>query len=178
VNTKGSSLGAILEHLYMSGVFSQPNDSEPRSYLDQIRLIIDISLIMNTIFQFPVGYLSGMKSLDAPNRRQIAETMLTRRKSLEEVLGLTVPQLYHLLHVIGVAPRFSVPSPKLDSSQDPTFRPKDLNIESLRGIGGLSIEWTEILENHLALDLGTRRLYVRWQELAPRRSPMGEFERQ
>jgi hypothetical protein len=132
-------------------------------------------LHLNTTFQldwvFNPGYLFSV----GPYPRRLVETILTRRKSLEEVLGLTLSQLCHILHAF----KLPLANATLETARGPNFRISDLNVESLRVIGGLAIRWTPYLEDHLRLDLKNRTLYVLWQGTEvgiSRVSPFSHFE--
>jgi hypothetical protein len=48
-----------------------------------------------------------------------------------------------------------------------TYRIDDLNIRSLTSIGKLSIIWTDILEDHLKLNLLDMTMFIKNDYLAP-----------
>jgi hypothetical protein len=77
-----------------------------------------------------------------------------RRKSLGEVLGIRISKLLQILHL-------TVPKdPTLECASLSTIRIDDLNIRSLNSIGHISIKWTDILEDHLKLDVSKLTLTV------------------
>jgi hypothetical protein len=69
------------------------------------------------------------------------------RRSIEELLGV---QMFDLIKVIHLT--YSK-THQLDGARGDTLPIDDLNIHSLTSIGKLSIKWTNILEDHLKLDL-------------------------
>jgi hypothetical protein len=158
-------IGSILECCYKYGVLEQPIDKESRAYLDQICLLVEcwsrlnrvskISLIFDSPFGEEEFFYSSSYRL---------KTIFTRRKSVEEILGIGFVDLLRILHLLNpvLAP--------LDSSPGPTLRVDDLDILSLSTLGKLSINWTSILENHLCLDLEEMTLSIAWSFL-----PRGEF---
>ena len=154
-------IGGILQRCYSLRALTQPKDSEPRSYLDHIWLVILNVLVLNGTFQLdwefsPENLLRGFGLAGL-----YIEAIFNRRNSLEEVLGLTLPQLCYILHAIKQTVQ---PIGTLEAASGPNFRLSDLNIKSLRDIGGLSIVWTPYLEDHLRLDVKSKKLFVLWHE--------------
>jgi hypothetical protein len=83
---------------YKLRLLTQPTGSEASSYLDHIRLIIKISVILDRVFHLGDMWHPSYISAGVSAPKLLVEALLTRRQSLEEVLGLTVTQLYHVLH--------------------------------------------------------------------------------
>lgn len=136
-------------------------------------IVLTLNIVFRGYWPFEAGYLFCNVPLF---QRTAFRIFLTRQRSLEEVFGLTLPQLCHALHDNGELHSKITP---LEAARGPSFRINDLNIQSLRALGGLRILWTHCLEDHLRLDLSTRSLSVRWQDasngLGPR-TPYSKFE--
>ncbi|KAE9367031.1 hypothetical protein N431DRAFT_82491 [Stipitochalara longipes BDJ] len=171
-------IGSILERYYQMRVLSQPDNFEPRNYLDHIWFVVLVLLFLNATFrlgwEFEPETISDMSFL----ARAYVATIFTRRKSLEEVLGLNLHQLCRILHATQQSSRKDTPP---EAASGPIFRVSDLNIESLSSIGGLTIEWTPYLEDHLRLDIKNTTLHVIWSDLIDptgiRKSLFGYFEK-
>jgi hypothetical protein len=150
ISNFGTRIGRILESCYRARVLTQPSRSEPSEYLEHILLVVESSIILNPTL-----------ALDRPMygnpywRLRVTE-VISRRKSLDEVLGLKIYDFHHILHAL-----YSKPS-SLDPASGTTLRIDDLNIKILTTIGRLSIKWTDILEDHLRLDLTQRTIYIAW----------------
>ena len=150
INNFGTRIGRILESCYRARVLTQPSTLEPAEYLEQVLLVLECSIILN-----PTLALERPMYGNPYWRLKLTEA-LSRRNSLDEVLGLKIHDLHHILHSLYSKPSF------LDSADGTTLRIDDLNVRTLTAIGGLSIKWTEILEDHLRLDLTQRTLYIAW----------------
>jgi len=81
---------------------------------------------------------------------------------MQEILGIDIMAIFQILHMLNPIP---VP---LESSSGLMLRIDDLNISALKSIGGLTIHWTTLVENHLRLDLEKMTLSIAWGDL-PRR---------
>jgi hypothetical protein len=77
-------------------------------------------------------------------------------RPVNTVLGIEIASLFQITHLL-----FSKPL-VLDGSNDSTFAINDLNIKDLESIGGLSIRWTDVFEDHLLLDMVEKTLFIAW----------------
>jgi hypothetical protein len=173
-------IGAILECCYQNGVLRQL-DCDVTEYYKWLKwhilLIIRCSFLLNRIFSIdllstPVKQRSGSSDsrVDGGSVGYRILEMLTRRNSLEEVLGMDIVGIFQILHMLN-----TVPMP-LESSSGLTLRVDDLNISALKSIGGLSICWTTLVENHLRLDLETMTLSIAWSELPGKFSAFSKLQ--
>jgi hypothetical protein len=173
-----TSIGSILQRCYQLRVLTQPDNSRLSSYSDHIWLLVLIVLTLNTVFRvhwpFEADYLFCDLNLFQITLVEIFLTRHCRQRSFEEVLGLTLLQLCHMLHAIGEL--YSKMTP-LEAARGSSFRISDLNIESLRALGGQRILWTHCLEDHLRLDLSHRTLSVLWQDPSDGLEPPTPYSR-
>jgi len=140
------ALGAILYACYKNGSLMQPLPDDSSQYLGHISMAVRILIASNEILYF--------HDLCWGLQETLAGVFATR--SLEEILGITIECLIQLLHAY-----FSKTS-TLEGIQGPTFAMDDLNIDSLRSIGRLSIRWTPILEDHMLLNDDDMTLSIAW----------------
>lgn len=159
-------VGAILECCYQNGVLIQPENDI--GYGWHITLVIRCSYLLNRTFYIDIlstfeqdGAESSYFQVGGKTDYQIME-MLTRRNSMQEILGIDIMAIFQILHMLNPIP---VP---LESSSGLMLRIDDLNISALKSIGGLTIHWTTLVENHLRLDLEKMTLSIAWGDL-PRR---------
>jgi hypothetical protein len=158
-------IGSVLECCYKYGVLEQPIDKESGAYLDQICLLVECWSLLNRVSKISWIFESLFGKEEFFRFRSYRlEILLTKRKSLEEILGIGFVDLLRILHLLNpvLAP--------LDSSPGPTLRVDDLDILSISTLGKLSINWTSILENHMCLDLEQMTLSIAWSFL-----PGGKF---
>ena len=60
--------------------------------------------------------------------------------------------------------RFDVPDCEhsLEQTSDQVFAPRDLNLKALKRLGGLRIEWTDCIKDHLRLSMASRTIMLFW----------------
>lgn len=155
-----STIGAILERCYSAGVLSQPEDDPLDS--ENVRFHTEISqdygihivLIAISLNVFNDCLREDDSNL-GPDSRQIlwSPTDLLRDAcgcaSLEHILAFQGPELVVSILYLSRTSRSPILSERPSSNAG---RIDDLNIESLRTIGGLRIVWTDTFEEHLLLD--------------------------
>jgi hypothetical protein len=170
---KGGNLtiGNILKHVYRIGVLKPPTGTQPKDYLEHNLRVVECALALNRIVQLEplLTYENrGGKSELCGLRR--VEELLATKKSLQEVLGIDLVELFQILHMLNHEQH------QLETASGDLFRVDDLNIKSLRSIGRLSIQWTAIIENHLLLDLEKMTLSVAWSALPREKSLLGGWQ--
>ena len=60
----------------------------------------------------------------------------------------------------------------LEQAGDPTFKPSDLNLSALETFGGLSVVWTDRIDDHLRLSPSSRTLRIFWDISLLDQSPL------
>jgi hypothetical protein len=125
-------IGFMLEYCYKYGIPEQQVDKESEVYLHQISLLVESWLLLNRVSEMSWTSDSEFFSLRDHN----LEMMLTKRMSVEEILGIELVDLLRILHMLNPVPA------SLESLPGPTLRVDDLNILSLMTFGKLSITWT------------------------------------
>ncbi|OBT42936.1 hypothetical protein VE00_07300 [Pseudogymnoascus sp. WSF 3629] len=99
---------------------------------------------------------------DAPAAGDVVSVPLAKFEQLVELLAeavrerIEIASHFQITHLL-----FSKPL-VLDGSKDSTFAINDLNIKDLESIGGLSIRWTDVFEDHLLLDMVEKTLFIAW----------------
>jgi hypothetical protein len=83
--------------------------------------------------------------------------MLTRRRSIEEILGIEISAFFQILYFSRETISNNVP---VDYAPGNTIGLADFNVHSLKSIGCLKIRFPEYLEDHLKLDLDNTTLSV------------------
>lgn len=166
--SSASTVGAILERCYAAGVLCQSGDiplnSENSIFRTEMRQDygIHIILIAISLNVFNDCLAEGNSDLGS-NSGQIlwSPTDLLKEAcggaNLEQILAFTGPEL--VVAIISLSRTLS--SSRL--SKRPLMnagRIDDLNIGSLRAIGGLRIVWTDIFEEHLSLDHQNKSLRI------------------
>ena len=60
--------------------------------------------------------------------------------------------------------RFDVPDceDSLEQTSDQVFAPRDLNLKALKRLGGLRVEWTDCIKDHLRLSIASRTITLFW----------------
>ncbi|KAF7872607.1 hypothetical protein EAF04_003525 [Stromatinia cepivora] len=159
-NSTTSTIGAILERCYASGVLSQPEDAplNPENNIFHTELRQDygihILLVAISLKIFNDCLIEDDSGL-GPNSHQIlwSPTDLLRDAcggaSLEQILAFQGPEL--VVSILSLS-RTSKPRTSFEFSPANAGRIDDLNIGSLKSIGDLRIVWTDILEEHLLLN--------------------------
>jgi hypothetical protein len=165
------TIGNILKHVYGIGVLKQPIETKPEDYLKHNLLVIECALAMNRIVQLEplLAYEDQGWKLTACGRHRV-EKVLATKKSLQEVLGIDLVELFQVLHMLNHEEH------QLETALGPYFRVDDLNVESLKSIGRLCIQWTAIIENHLLLDLEKMTLSIAWSALPREGSIVGGWQ--
>jgi hypothetical protein len=165
------TIGNILKHVYGIGVLKQPTEAQPKHYLDHNLQVIECALALNRNVQLEplLAYEDQGWKLKPCGRRRVEE-LLGTKKSLQEVLGIDLIELFQILHMLNHEQR------QLETASGDLFRVDDLNLKSLRSIGRLSIQWTAIIENHLLLDLEKKMLSIAWSALPRERSLVGGWQ--
>ena len=60
--------------------------------------------------------------------------------------------------------RFDVPDSEdsLEQTRDQVFAPRDLNMKTLKRLGGLKVVWTDCIKDHLRLSIASRTITLFW----------------
>ena len=60
--------------------------------------------------------------------------------------------------------KFDVPDCEdgLEQTSDQVFTPRDLNLKTLKRLGGLRVEWTDCIKDHLRLSMASRTITLFW----------------
>jgi hypothetical protein len=165
-NEPNCTIGNILEHCYERKVLTQPESLNPQEYLNHLQSIVKSLFILNFVFS-----CSGLLPIPERYPSSIVGTVFNERP--ESLMGMRISSLFKLLHIAYPDYR----NTDMDCAAGSTLRIDDLNINSLRSIGNLSIVWTEVVENHLKLDLNSMTLFVVWEPQFSDSSLMGRFQK-
>jgi len=176
INSQHLTIGEIFEECYRMKFLPQPADPSPPSYLEHIWLIIEVSLMMNSLVRFSELVTPSNISTRFEMGRRSIESVLNHRSSLDDVLGLTIPLLFEILHWTDLPWCLTHhPFPQCPMDTNSNFPMHDLNAYSLNTVGGLTLKWTTILEDHLNMDLESKTLYIAWYGPPPSGSIMREW---
>ncbi|KAF4633090.1 hypothetical protein G7Y89_g5031 [Cudoniella acicularis] len=160
------SIGMILEHCYWNKVLAQPESLNHMDYLNHVQSVIKSLFILNFVFS-----CSELSPVPERYPSAIIGTIFSERP--ESLLGIRVSAMFRLLHIAYSDYR----NLDLDCASGSTLRIDDLNINSLRSIGNLSIVWTDVVEDHLKLDLNNMTLSVIWEPQYSDSSLIGRFQK-
>lgn len=149
------SFGGILDECYRHRVLQQPAWLDPNAYMSHVWIVIGTALLLDYVFMndHETGYNHESRTEVLVNYYNALATVnwklsnFLENHTLEEILGVTMPQAIRVLYGQEST------SSQLPFSTGPTMRVDDLDIKSLQRIGGLSLRWTIVLEEHLKLDL-------------------------
>jgi hypothetical protein len=155
IRDKRLKIGLMLEYCYKYGILEQQVNKKSEVYLHQICLLVEGWVLLNRVSEIYWIFDGEFFGFYGDNLK----TILTKRMSVEEILGIELVDLLRILHMLNPVPA------SFESSPGPTLRVDDLNILSLMTFGKLSITWTSILENHLCLDLESMTLSIAWSLL-------------
>lgn len=138
-------LGDIILNCYQTEVLARPTTSRSRNYFfSDIIAVVGVLMINDER-----SYLDTAEYLG-----RIQECL--QNKPFNTLLGIDLASLFQITHLL-----FSKPL-VLEGSKDSTFATNYLNIKALESIGGLSIRWTDVFEDHLLLDLVNKTLFIAW----------------
>ncbi|APA05482.1 hypothetical protein sscle_01g002520 [Sclerotinia sclerotiorum 1980 UF-70] len=172
-NSTTSTIGAIIERCYASGVLRQPEDAplNPENVIFHTELRQDygihILLVAISLKIFNDCLIEDDLGL-VHNSRQIlwSPTDLLRDAcggaSLEQILAFQGPEL--VVSILYLS-RSTKPRMSFELSHTNAGRIDDLNIESLKSIGDLRVVWTDIFEEHLLLN--HQKKYLKIARLRP-----------
>jgi len=151
------TLGDLLRVCYHHGIFRQPktvgSPEDLRFLLEQILELATCALLMNDIYAlYDVAMYDEISGRDWI--RKELKGILSRRRSIQEVLGIRLSQIATILH-LNLSNKHA-----LKGAEGDTIRVDDLDVRSLKEIGRLEIRWTVFLEDHLKLDLQNKILSV------------------
>ncbi|KAF7931548.1 uncharacterized protein EAE98_004284 [Botrytis deweyae] len=155
-----STIGAILERCYTSGVLRQPEDfpSNPNSIHFQKEMRQDYSfhiiLVAISLNIYNDCLMEDNSDLGLNSRQILWSPMDLLREAcgganLEQILAFQGPEL--VVSILSVSKSSNAPV-LLESPTTSSGRIDDLNIGSLQTIGDLRIVWTDIFEEHLLLN--------------------------
>ncbi|TGO58994.1 hypothetical protein BCON_0049g00480 [Botryotinia convoluta] len=155
-----STIGAILERCYTSGVLRQPEDipSNPNNIHFQKEMRQDygfhIILVAISLNIFNDCLMEDNSDLGRNSRQILWSPMdllgeACRGANLEQILAFQGPEL--VVSILSVSKSSNAPV-LLESPTTNSGRIDDMNIGSLQTIGDLRIVWTDIFEEHLLLN--------------------------
>ncbi|KAH6704050.1 hypothetical protein BKA61DRAFT_181952 [Leptodontidium sp. MPI-SDFR-AT-0119] len=181
-----NAIGKILQGCYSCGVLDKPAISDSDTYLIHIKLIVIYSCYFNRIhalqsLPFDTAYV-GPPSFETSSytvfqglKRNNGLEGLFSGRSLKAILGLSVTDLYRILHL---ADSDQHSDQATDAAVGDTFRVDDLNVKAIRSLGKIRVVWTLSLEKHLLLDLARMTLYIVWHVPAlPAQSFIGRWDK-
>ncbi|KAM0132167.1 hypothetical protein ACHAP3_006605 [Botrytis cinerea] len=163
-----STIGAILERCYTSGVLRQPEDipSNPDKINFQTEMTQDycfhIILVAIALNIFNDCLMENKSELGLNSRQMLWSPKDLLREAcgganLEQIFAFQGPEL--VVSILSVSKSSDIPV-RLESLATNSGRIDDLNIGSLQTIGGLRIVWTDIFEEHLLLSHQNKCLKV------------------
>ncbi|MAD83278.1 MAG: hypothetical protein CL912_09945 [Deltaproteobacteria bacterium] len=171
-------LGGILAGCYACGVLERPQPTDSRGHAEQILQVVQYSLLFNRMSSYRnvpgnVGYAAlNWHDKDPPSLGHLLGLLLQGR-SLSHALGLTLDQVFCMLHYFDRSVAFDA----ANCAEGAGLRVDDLNVRSIHTLGGLRIVWTLIMEEHLLLDMKNMILYVLWQlPIVSKNSAMGRWD--
>jgi hypothetical protein len=164
VTSVAQPIGKILDICYARGVLTQPPRMDLASYWNHLLKIFQISLIMNNIYHFDLPSIYNFERVAFSSLRKTLHG-----HNLEEVLGLTIPSLLSLNF------EHADDAEGLPAAEGESFHINDLSIKTLTSIGGLNVEWTGVLEDHLKINLQTMTLTLLWSVLPDGGSHMSSW---
>ncbi|KAF7896367.1 hypothetical protein EAF00_006381 [Botryotinia globosa] len=148
------TIGSVLSYCFDSEVLSRGEVSD----YEGIMLLAKSIPIFNDYMRLEPDFLRFQPRSDdlvSLNRRLLLWLMSIK---IEEALALNLPEFMLIIRFLKV--QSTLPINRIDSPSPTSLFINDLNFESLKNIGGLRLVWTDVLEEHLLLDPGTRRLFV------------------
>jgi hypothetical protein len=159
-----NKLGSLLIGCYKRRLFSPVKNLDSpdtlQSMFTQILRLVECMILLNDIYTlYDFRDFSRFEWVRFIIKR--IRNILSCRNSIEEVLGLRIPKLVQIIHLTYCK------KPRLMGAKGDTYRIDDLNIRSLTSIGKLSIIWTDILEDHLKLNLLDMTIFIKNDYLAP-----------
>lgn len=139
---RGATIGDVLSECYRRQTLRQPDATHSETYLEHACLVINAIRPLNVVY--------GLAT-------DVSVELTLRDRSSDELLGLPLPDALQLL-------RPTKQPLNAEYATGLTFRADDLNTDSLNTLGGLKVEWTYSLEEHLLLNMnpGKKVLKICW----------------
>ncbi|THV44276.1 hypothetical protein BGAL_0684g00020 [Botrytis galanthina] len=145
------TIGSVLSYCFYTGVLS-------REVVDEKQGIALLADIMPTFDE----YLRLEHDLQPESHRPVSFGVNFRSWLLhiktEEALAMELHEFMLIIRFLKVQSTF--PVSRIDNPSSISLVVDDLNFKSLKGIGGLQLVWTEVLEEHLLLNPETKQLFV------------------
>jgi len=141
------TVGQALDQCYRFKVLEEPDKQDIKGFRDNVSDLVLALRLMNVWTSLPI--------------RPVAVVT-----SVYWVRNIKVSALCDYFH------DYSVNAHQPPRCQDSSFRSHELGLELLRDVGKLRIEWTEFLDNHLRLDVGSATLKIFWFGFSIQASPL------
>lgn len=145
------TIGSVLSYCFDSEVLSRGEVNDR----DGIILLAKIIPIFNDYIKLEPDYRTRSDDPVSLNRRLLLWLMSIR---IEEALALNLQEFMLIIRFLKVQSTF--PINRIESPSPTSLFINDLNFEILKEIGRLQLVWTDVLEEHLLLDPGNRKLFV------------------
>ncbi|KAH7413459.1 hypothetical protein BKA64DRAFT_354802 [Cadophora sp. MPI-SDFR-AT-0126] len=138
------SLGTILERCYARRLLIQPQPENISKYRKHILYVLAATELMNTCFK-------------SRQVKSLADFSVGRLEcdNVEDLLRTPLSEISNAL----LCHSWSRPLYALGSG---VFLPSNLKIPMLTRIGGINVDWTEYMQEHLTFDPETMTVYVYW----------------
>jgi hypothetical protein len=162
------TIGQILHSLYRKRVLNEPELPDVIQYMQHILYVLAATELLNTFFKSRRTNVERLEYIineemwyhNAFNMDDVAKIQDLLSRPLSEIARLALHGERNLV------PHY------YDRSAAEAFDPKHLRLDLLLGIGGLKIEWTEYLHEHLTLNTSTLTLRIFWFASHIRQNPM------
>jgi hypothetical protein len=142
------TVGQVLDQCYRQGILEQPNMTDHVAYKKHVAELIHAIELIN-LWHF-VNFHRSPPSLN----------------SVDEIRNIRMSDLCEYIHDDE---EYGHQQPKSDCS---SFQCHEMSLELLRRVGKLKLEWTELIDEHLQLDVEDSTLKIFWFGFSVMASPM------
>lgn len=155
------TVGQVLHGLYRKRILVEPQSPDKIQYMEHVLYVLASTELLNTFFKSERMDVQKLKSKLVKKIRQetmLSETELDDMDDVDEVRYLLSLRLSELA-ALALRPEDNLLRYR---SFEEVFNPRHLELNLLVGVGGLKIEWTEYLHEHLTLNTSTLTVYIFW----------------
>ncbi|KAI4641349.1 uncharacterized protein J4E79_011742 [Alternaria viburni] len=159
------TVGQVLHGLYRKRILVEPQSPDKIKYLEHVLYILASTELLNTFFKserMDVQKLQSKLTYEIWSQSPVLETELDDTDDVDQVRFLLSLPLSELA-ALALRPENSLlPYNPFRRGNAEVFNPRHLSLNLLVGVGGLKVEWTEYLHEHLTLNSSTLTVYIFW----------------
>ena len=158
-------VGQVLHSLFRKRILVKPQSPDKIKYMEHVLYVLASTELLNTFFKSERMDVQKLQSRLTQKRwleNSLSEIKLDDMDDVDEVRFLLSMPLSELA-ALALRPEDSLlPHNSSRRADAEVFNPRHLGLNLLVGVGGLKVEWTEYLHEHLTLNSSTLTVYIFW----------------